>query len=571
MVRVSGKIKRLLLDAKLVSEADWNSARDKGGRVLETLFSSGVLDENKFLETLGVAAGLPPVDLTRVSPDPDAIKLLPQETCQEHAILPLAKNGDILTLAVSDPFDVLLLDDIKRRVGCQIRQVLSNPVAIKRSIEQVFQTNARQVESLLDQVKGGGALEVKAEPDAKDLDLAGAAAGDDAPAVKLINLILLRALKEKASDIHIEPGDKLIRVRYRIDGAMKIVMNPPKVMLNALISRLKILAQLDIAERFAPQDGKFQIRYEGRTIDFRLSILPVVGGEKAVMRILDQGSLALKLDSMGYEPRSLTDITKAINAPYGMLLVTGPTGSGKSTTLYSCVAAVATEDINVVTVEDPVEYRMDGVNQVPVNPKRGLTFAGALRSILRQDPDVVLVGEIRDTETADIAVKAALTGHLVLSTLHTNDASSTITRLVDMGVDPYLVSSSLLCIGAQRLGRKLCDQCRTPIELPQAELVSVGFTDAMLQGMQLYQPNPKGCGRCNGGYRGRFAILETLYLDDTLKRMVVERRSVQDLKTEAVRQGMLTLRQVGLLNAARGRTSLEEILRVTMEDERIDV
>ena len=570
MVRVSGKIKRLLLDAQLVSEADWNSARDKGGRVLETLFSSGVLDENKFLETLGVAAGLPPVDLTRVTPDPDAIKLLPQETCQEHAILPLAKNGDILTLAVGDPFDVLLLDDLKRRAGCQIRQVLSNPVAIKRAIEQVFQTNARQVESLLDQVKGGGALEVKAEADAKELDLAGAAAGDDAPAVKLINLILLRALKEKASDIHIEPGDKILRVRYRIDGAMKVVMSPPKVMLNALISRLKILAQLDIAERFAPQDGKFQIRYEGRTIDFRLSILPVVGGEKAVMRILDQGSLALKLDSMGYEPRALSDITKAINAPYGMLLVTGPTGSGKSTTLYSCVAVVATDDINVVTVEDPVEYRMDGVNQVPVNPKRGLTFAGALRSILRQDPDVVLVGEIRDTETADIAVKAALTGHLVLSTLHTNDASSTITRLVDMGVDPYLVSSSLLCIGAQRLGRKLCEQCRTPIELPIPELLSVGFTEATLQGIQLYQPNPRGCGRCIGGYRGRFAILETLYLDDTLKRMVVERRSVQDLKTEAVRQGMLTLRQVGLLNAARGRTSLEEVLRVTMEDERIE-
>jgi type IV pilus assembly protein PilB len=347
-------------------------------------------------------------------------------------------------------------------------------------------------------------------------------------------------------------------------------MSPPKSILNALVSRLKIMAQLDIAERFTPQDGKFQIRYEGRTIDFRLSVLPVVGGEKAVMRILDQGSLALKLDSMGYEPRALADIQRAIDAPYGMLLVTGPTGSGKSTTLYSCVAAIATDDVNVVTVEDPVEYRMDGVNQVPVNPKRGLTFAGAMRSILRQDPDVILVGEIRDTETADIAIKAALTGHLVLSTLHTNDAATTVTRLVDMGVDPYLVSSSLLCIGAQRLGRKLCDQCHVPIELPVAELKSVGFTEATLQDIKLFQPNPKGCGRCHGGYRGRFAILETLYLDETLKRMVVERRSVQDLKAEAVRGGMLTLRQVGLLNAARGRTSLEEILRVTMEDDRIN-
>ncbi len=569
MVRVSGKIRRLLLDASLVTEADWNGAREKGGSVLETLISSGVLEEDKLLEALGIAAGVPPIDVSRITPDPAALEVLPLETCQEHTILPIAKNGGELTLAVSDPFDVLLLDDIKRRAGCQIRQVLSNPVAIKRAMERVFQTNAKQVENLLDQVKIGGDLEVKVDSKADDLDLAGSTTCDDAPAVKLINLILLRALKEKASDIHVEPGDKALRVRYRIDGAMKVVMSPPKIMLNALISRLKILAQLDIAERFTPQDGKFQIRYEGRTIDFRLSVLPVVGGEKAVMRILDQGSLALKLDGMGYEPSSLEAIRKAITAPYGMMLVTGPTGSGKSTTLYSCVAEVATIDINVVTVEDPVEYRMDGVNQVPVNPKRGLTFSLALRSILRQDPDVILVGEIRDTETADIAIKAALTGHLVLSTLHTNDAASTITRLVDMGVDPYLVSSSLLCIGAQRLARKLCESCRVPIELPRAELLSVGFAQASLEGLTLFQPSPRGCGRCNGGYRGRFAILETLYLGDTLKRMVVERRSVADLKAEAMRQGMLTLRQVGLLNAARGRTSLEEVLRVTMEDDQI--
>ena len=568
MVRVSGKIRRLLLDAKLVTETDWDSAREKGGSVLETLLSSGVLEEDKLLETLGNSSGVPPIDLSRVTPDQSVLGLLPQETCLEYACLPLAKNGEILTLVVSDPFDVLLLDDIKRRAGCHIRQVLSNPVAIKRAIERVFQTSAKQVESLLDQVKVGGELEVKVDEKADELDIAGAATGDDAPAVKLINLVLLRALKEKASDIHLEPGEKQLRIRYRIDGAMKVAMNPPKVMLNALISRLKIMAQLDIAERFAPQDGKFQIRYEGRTIDFRLSVLPVVGGEKAVMRILDQGSTALKLDSMGYEPRCLVDIRRGLNASYGMMLVTGPTGSGKSTTLYSCVSEVAQPDINVVTVEDPVEYRMDGVNQVPVNPKRGVTFAGALRSILRQDPDVILVGEIRDTETADIAVKAALTGHLVLSTLHTNDAASTITRLIDMGVDPFLVSSSLLFIGAQRLARKLCEHCHQPLELPKSELLAVGFSEAQLDGLKLCQPNPAGCGRCNAGYRGRFAILETLYLEETLKRMVVERRSVLDLKAEAVRQGMLSLRQVGLLNVARGRTSLEEVLRVTMEDDR---
>jgi type IV pilus assembly protein PilB len=565
MVRVSAKIQRLLVDAGLVTAEDWKRAQEKGGSVIESLLSSGTLEESAFLEAIGRAARIPPIDLSRITPDPSAIQCLPQETCVEYGLLPISKNGDVLTIALSDPFDVLLLDDLKRRAGCQIRHVVSQPTAIKRAIEKVFQTGAKQVESLLDEVNVGGELEVKVDAKADDIDLAGAM-GEDAPAVKLVNLIILGALKEKASDIHIEPGDKVLRVRIRIDGNMKLTMTPPKSILNAMISRLKIMAQLDIAERFTPQDGKFQIRYEGRSIDFRLSILPVVGGEKAVMRILDGGSLALKLEQMGYEERALEDIRKAINAAYGMMLVTGPTGSGKSTTLYSCVNEVATPDVNVVTVEDPVEYRMDGINQVPVNPKRGLTFAGALRSILRQDPDVILVGEIRDTETADIAVKAALTGHLVLSTLHTNDAPSTITRLIDMGVDPFMVSSSLLCIGAQRLARKLCEACRKPIELPAKELLAVGYTQEEVSALKLFGPNPTGCGRCNCGYRGRFAILETLYLDDTLKRMVVEGRSVHDLKAEAVKQGMVTLRRVGLMNAMRGRTSLEEVLRVTLDD-----
>jgi type IV pilus assembly protein PilB len=567
MVRVSGKIRRLLVDASLVTETDWNNARDKGGNVLETLLTSGTLTESSLLEAVGRAGSVAPIDLGRVTPDPAAVAMLPQETCLEYGILPITKNGDVLTIAVCDPFDVLLLDDLKRRAGCQIRQVVSHPGSIKKALEKQFQTGAKQVEAMLGEVEAGnGELQVSVE-NTEDLETATSNVNsEDAPAVKLVNLVLLKALKEKASDIHIEPGDKLIRVRYRVDGAMHQVMTPPKGILNAVISRLKIMAQLDIAERFTPQDGKFQIRYEGRMIDFRLSILPVVGGEKAVMRILDGGSLALKLETMGYEQQSLEHIRKAINAAYGMLLITGPTGSGKSTTLYSCVQEVAQPDINVVTVEDPVEYRMDGINQVPVNPKRGLTFAGALRSILRQDPDVILVGEIRDQETADIAIKAALTGHLVLSTLHTNDAPSTISRLMDMGVDPFMVSSSLLCIGAQRLARKICEGCRQPLELPEKQLLAVGYKPEEIPTLKLFGPNPAGCGRCNLGYKGRFAILETLYLDEQLKRMIVERRSVQDIKNEAVRQGMITLRRVGLLNAMRGRTSLEEVLRVTIDD-----
>lgn len=565
--RVSGKIRRVLVDAGVVAEADWSSVKDSGASPLEALVERGRLGESTLLEALGRASSVPPVDLSRAQPDKAALEALSQETCLEFGVLPLSKNGEVLTVAIGDPFDVLLLDDLRRRCGCHVRHVLSHPLAIKRAQEKAFQTGAKQVESLLDEVGGKGAdVEVAVEDQPDDIE-ASIGAGDDAPAVKLVNVILQTALKGRASDIHVEPGDKFVRVRIRIDGAMRQIMTPPRSILSAVISRLKIMAQLDIAERFQPQDGKFQVRWEGRTIDFRLSILPVVGGEKAVMRILDGGNLALKLETMGYEPRSLEHIRTAINAPYGMMLITGPTGSGKSTTLYSCLHEVATPDINVVTVEDPVEYRMDGINQVPVNPKRGLTFAGALRSILRQDPDVILVGEIRDKETADIAVKAALTGHLVLSTLHTNDAAGTITRLVDMGIDPFMVSSSLLLIGAQRLARKLCEGCRKPLTLPEKELLRVGYLpEEVAAGVSLWQPDDKGCGRCTAGYKGRFAILETLLLDEAVRRMVVEGANVHDIKKQAIKSGMLTLRRVGLLNAARGRTSLQEVLNTTLDD-----
>jgi len=562
-LRVSGKIRRILVDAGLVTNEDWQEARERGGQPLATMLSKGILTEEDLLGTLGRAAGIAPVDLSRVHPDPTALETIPKDVCQEHGILPLSKNGNILTIAVSDPFDVLLLDDMRRMSRSHVRPVLSHPGAISRAFDTLYDTKNQEVAQLLDQVSEG-AIDVNVD-DQEDLEVA--AGGDDAPAVKLINLILLRALKEKASDIHIEPREKKVQVRYRVDGALYEVMHPPLRLLPALSSRLKILASLDIAERHAPQDGKFQIRFENRRIDFRLSILPTVGGEKCVMRILDTGSMSLKLDSLGYEEKALADIKRATHSPYGMMLVTGPTGSGKSTTLYSCVQEVATPEINVTTVEDPVEYRMDGINQVPVNPKRGTTFAGALRSILRQDPDVVLVGEIRDLETADIAIKAALTGHLVLSTLHTNDAASTITRLVDMGIDPFMVSSSLLCIGAQRLARKLCTSCRVPVEVPKDELLSLGFLEEDFETMEMYGPAEGGCPRCKEGYKGRFAILETLYLDGTLKRMVVEGRSAQEIKAEAIRQGMLTLRRVGILNVVRGRTSLQEVMRVTLHDE----
>jgi type IV pilus assembly protein PilB len=564
MAKSSGKIRRLLVDAGLVTAEEWDEAAKGDRPAVAALLESNKLQEESYFEVMGLGSGIAPLDLMRVKPDPTAVEALPPEACTEHGVMPIAKTGDVLTVAVSDPFDVLLLDDLNILSGCRVRPILSHPKAIKEALDRLFDRGKAEVEQLLGNVDAQ-AVELQEEELAKaELEIGNDS--EDVPAVKLVNLMLMRALRDKASDIHIEPLDQAIRIRFRIDGRMVEIMRPPKSLLPALTSRLKIMANLDIAERFVPQDGKFQIRHENRKIDFRLSTLPVVGGEKAVMRILDSTGVAKNLASLGYEPRALSDIKNALEASYGMVLVTGPTGSGKSTTLYACVKEVATPEINCVTVEDPVEYRMEGINQVPVNPKRGLTFAGALRSILRQDPDVVLVGEIRDTETAEIAVKAALTGHLVLSTLHTNDAAATITRLVDMGIDRFMVSSSLICVCAQRLARVLCQHCKRPLDVPKDKLQNLGFLEGELEQSELFMPNPEGCPRCTGGYKGRFAILETLYLDNDIKRMVVEGKAAAALKEAALSKGMLSLRRAGLLNALRGKTSVEEVLRVTMAD-----
>ena len=570
MVAVTAKVKGLLIDEGLITEQSWRDALAADGDPIEALLIEAGLPEAALMEVLGRAAGIPPVDLRRVELDVATIETVDPELCKERGFIPIARNGDVLTIAVSDPFDVLLFDDLKRMTQCHVRPVFSHRPMVMAALSGQLDSGQREVDELMDEVNAADDLDVKSdEQEAEDIEFSSSGDGeDDAPAVKLANAIILQALKEKASDIHIEPGEKQVRVRFRVDGRMRIIMTPPKSLLPALSSRLKILAHLDIAERHAPQDGKFRIKYQGRTVDFRLSILPVVGGEKSVIRILDGGNLSLRLDAMGFEDKSLRDLESAIASPYGMLLVTGPTGSGKSTTLYSCVSAVASPEVNVTTVEDPVEYRMDGINQVPVNPKRGTTFAGALRSILRQDPDIVLVGEIRDKETADIAIKAALTGHLVLSTLHTNDAAATITRLVDMGIDPFMVSSSILCICAQRLGRRLCTNCKVPIELPPKEqLLEVGFLESDFdEDIQLFEPNPDGCARCTAGYKGRFPILETLSMSPRLRRMVVEGMSKDRLKLQAIDEGMLTLRRVGILNAIRGITSVPEVLRITLED-----
>jgi type IV pilus assembly protein PilB len=567
MVATSPKIRRLITDAGLVTTEEWDAAAKGKEHVLEVLISRGKLSEQKLFETLGPASGVMPIELSRARLDPSAMETIQRDTCVELCVVPIVLNGDVLTVAVSDPFDVLRLDDLNILSGCRVRPVLSHPLAVKLALSNYYDKDQKQLDGVMDSIGAGSVETVSAEEeDARDLSTEVAAGAEDAPAVKIVNGILLRALRDKASDIHIEPGDKDIRIRFRIDGRMSEQARIPRQLGPALSSRLKILASLDIAERQVPQDGKFQIKHENRRIDFRLSTLPVVGGEKSVMRILDQGGVAKKLDDLKYEPKCLADIRVGTGSAYGMVLVTGPTGSGKSTTLYACVQEVSTPEINVVTVEDPVEYRMEGINQVPVNPKRGLTFAGALRSILRQDPDVVLLGEIRDKETAEIAVKAALTGHLVLSTLHTNDAPQAITRLLDMGIDPFMVSSSVVVVCAQRLVRRLCDSCRLPLELPEKELLHVGFLPSELPGIALHGPNPQGCPRCKNGYKGRLALLETMLLDATIKRMIVEGKGAQDIKAAALAAGMMTLRRAGILNVIRGNTSLEEVLRVTAPD-----
>lgn len=541
-------------------------AQKQGRPFTEILTKKGVATEAELIAMIARAANVPPVDLQKLATNKDVLESIPEDVATEYGIYPIDKIGTILTVAVANPFDVLKLDDIRIITGCQLRTVVSTAEEIEKAIGRGYQKELESVDGILGSFDGEDVELKEAELDDETTDLS-AISDEDAPVVKLVNKMILDGCNTGASDIHIEPFEKKVIVRYRKDGGLYEAMSLPKRMQNTITSRIKIMAKLDIAERRKPQDGKFQMKIGRKAVDFRVSILPVVWGEKTVFRILDSSNLALDIESLGFESKSMEDYKWACAQPYGMILVTGPTGSGKSTTLYSAVRSIAQPDINLVTVEDPVEYQLEGINQVPVNPKAGLTFAAALRSILRQDPDVCLIGEIRDHETLEIGVKAALTGHLVLSTLHTNDAPSTITRMVDMGMDPFMVASSALLICAQRLGRKLCPNCKKRVELNKDALVRLGYTEEDLEKqeeMEIYEP--VGCPRCNQGYKGRFALLETMRMSEGVKRMVVDGAHIADVKKLALSEGMLTLRRCGLLNAARGKTSLQEVESVTMAD-----
>ena len=569
MTQFAKKLKAILVKAGKLSAEDSDrlltEAQAERRPFTEVVVKKGVATEHELFALISQAANIPPIDLSKLRINPDVMDAVPQDVAMDYKIFPIDRIGNIITIAVANPFDVLKLDDIRIITGCQLRPVVSTEEEIERIIAKGYRTDEESVGEILGSFDDGD-LELKdAITDDDGMDLS--AINDEAsPVVKMVNKIIADACAAGASDIHIEPYEKRVVIRVRKDGLLDEVMSLPKKMQNQITSRIKIMAKLDIAEKQRPQDGKIQMKLGNKAIDFRISVLPVIWGEKTVFRILDSSSLATDITGLGFEERSMADYLWACEQPHGMVLVTGPTGSGKSTTLYCAVQHMADPEINLVTVEDPVEYTMDGINQVPVNPKRGMTFAGALRSILRQDPDVILVGEIRDKETLEIAVKAALTGHLVLSTLHTNDAASTITRMIDMGMDPFMVASSAILICAQRLARKLCPSCKKEEKFSKKALLEVGFLEKEISSKNFELFRADGCPRCTKGFKGRFAILETMRMTDPIRRMIVDRENIQDIKKKALDGGMLTLRRCGLMNAMRGLTSIEEVERITMQD-----
>ncbi|MEW6358852.1 MAG: ATPase, T2SS/T4P/T4SS family [Planctomycetota bacterium] len=568
MAKFDRKLRDILLKHSLLTEEQGNqalqTAEQEGKSLSAVLTEKGIVGEKDIIASVSAEMRIPPIDLNKVQFIPNVIDSLPEERAKQFGVLPIARIGNILTVAVANPFDILKLDDVQLITKCELRPVISTDVAIESAIQRAYNPGEQAMEDLLSSELEEDVEEVVDAED-QELNLASIEAGaSESPVVKLVNLIIIKALQSKVSDIHIEPFPKQIRVRYRQDGILHETIKPPKKMQNALISRLKIMSAMDIAENARPQDGKIQLRFEGRQIDFRVSILPVVHGEKCVMRILDSSNLTLQLDSMGWEPRTLDQFRKAIGSPWGMILITGPTGSGKSTTLYSGLREILSVEDNLVTVEEPVEYQLDGINQVQVSTKRGLTFAAALRSILRQSPDKIMVGETRDLETAEIAIQASLTGHLVLTTLHTNDAPSAMTRLVDMGIDPFMVASSVILVLAQRLCRKLCEICKNEAQVPKDRLLALGFTEEEADTAKIFKAHE--CGKCAAGYKGRFAVVESFPLTEEIRRLILDGGSALDLKRKAVDDGMITLRRCAILNAMRGKTSLEEMVRVTIAD-----
>jgi len=554
-----------LIEGGLITQEQYQAVLQEvereGTRFFATMLKMNVCTEAALVQFLSQYFRLPAVDLRNAKIDPQVIKQIPMEVVQKYRAVPVKRVGNRLTVAMEDPSDVFAIDDIKFMTGYEIEPVLASPLAIAEAMDTYYDS-ASQFQDVMAGLDEQDDVDVVDE--ANDGD-DGADAAEDAPVVKLVNLILAEAIKKGTSDIHIEVYETKFRVRYRIDGTMYEVMNPPMRLRAALTSRIKIMANLDIAERRIPQDGRIKLKLKDREVDLRVSTLPCLFGEKIVMRILDKGNLTLDLAKLGFPEKGYKDFLRAIESPFGMVLVTGPTGSGKTTTLYSALHHVNDVETNIMTAEDPVEYNLFGINQVLVKEDQGLTFPAALRSFLRQDPDIIMVGEIRDGETAEIAIKAALTGHLVMSTLHTNDAPSTISRLLNMGIEPFMIGSSVILVLAQRLARRICTECREPFDVEKDTLVRLGLTQQAADKATVYKG--KGCPTCNNtGYKGRVALYEIMVLDEAIREMIYKGANSDELKKCAISRGMETLRMTGIRRMLEGITTVDEVFASTMDD-----
>ena len=571
---MSQRLGDLLVKEKVITTEQLEQAtklqKESHSRLASALVKLGFLSDEDVTNFLSRQYGVPAINLSYFEIDPAVVKLIPYETAKRYQILPLSRVGASLTIAMVDPTNVFAMDDIKFMTGFNIEPVVASESSILEGIEKAYgvskEAELEQVMQSMNDLGEGSDIEVQAE--AQELELKELEkAADEAPIVKLVNLVLTDAVKRGASDIHMEPYEKEFRVRFRIDGVLQLIMNPPLKLKDAITSRLKIMAKLDISEKRLPQDGRIMLKMniggKKKQLDFRVSTLPTLWGEKIVLRLLDKENLRLDMTKLGFEQESLVKFEKAILKPYGMVLVTGPTGSGKTNTLYSSISRLNQPDTNIMTAEDPVEFQLAGVNQVQMKEQIGLNFAAALRAFLRQDPNIILVGEIRDFETAEIAIKAALTGHLVLSTLHTNGAPETITRLMNMGIEPFLVATSVHLICAQRLIRRICKDCAEPVEMPVQALIDEGYSPEEAKTVQIMKG--KGCATCNKtGYKGRTGLYEVMEVDDEIKELVLVGASALELKKKAIERGMITLRRSGLIKVAAGWTTLEEVARETI-------
>ncbi|AMV71804.1 type IV pilus biogenesis ATPase PilB [Desulfuromonas sp. DDH964] len=564
----TNRLGELLVRNKLISEGQLVKALEdqkvQGGRLGASLIKLGYLKEEELSAFLSRQYGVPSINLQEFEIDPAVIRLVPAEVAQKYQIIPINRAGSTLIVAMSDPSNIFAIDDIKFMTGYNVEVVVAPDASIKQAIDKYYDQSAS-----FDEVMGDLEdidLEIVDEEDNVDVN-ALAQASEDAPVVKLVNLILTDAIKRKASDIHIEPYEKSFRVRYRIDGVLYEVMKPPMKLKNAITSRIKIMSEMDIAERRLPQDGRIKIKLPGgKDMDYRVNCLPTLFGEKVCLRLLDKSNLQLDMTKLGYEEAALKHFKEAIHKPFGMVLVTGPTGSGKTVSLYSALSELNKVTENISTAEDPVEFNFAGINQVQMHEEIGLNFASALRAFLRQDPDIIMIGEIRDFETAEIGVKAALTGHLVLSTLHTNDAPSTINRLLNMGIEPFLVSSAVNLITAQRLGRRVCQECKEVEEIPKQALIDAGVPPEEVD--EYVCQRGKGCSNCNDtGYRGRVGIYQVMPMFEEIREMVLAGANTAEIKRESMRLGVKTMRQSALTKLKEGMTSMEEVLRSTMADD----